>query len=110
MMREGGKATIISHSAVFGRKENPVRWFRVGPIKPYAQFDASVDIDHLEPRKRKQRYTLRAKPDNMTFYTIEVNGETVYDSRDDVPVDMAEWEATAQRFGKQGAGGIIHHG
>jgi len=43
-MERNGKATIISHSCVFGRREIPVCWFRTSKPQPYAQYDRAVTL------------------------------------------------------------------
>lgn len=101
-MREGGAAVIVTHNAVFGVSRRPVRSWSV------STHEDTATIMFMEPRKRT-RLGVTARPRRPLFYTVEVDGQTVYDSRDDVPIDMTEWRETAQRFGKQGAGGIIHH-
>ena len=36
--------------------------------------------------------------DNIRYITIELNGLTLYDTRDDVPCDMDKWRETRARF------------
>jgi len=38
------------------------------------------------------------------YLTIEEAGAVVYDSRQDVPVDMTAWEETRRRFAARGEG------
>ena len=45
--------TLIKHCAVFGTRRNPFRKFRIGAVGPYAQYDTSVTIYIVPPRKRK---------------------------------------------------------
>jgi len=93
----GGYATIVQHCAVFGRIETVVREFRVGEVRPYAQYPCSVSVRFVEPRKRRPAcYTMT--PDNTRYLTVEAAGRTLYDSRQDVPCDMSAWEATHRRF------------
>jgi hypothetical protein len=96
-VRDGGTAVVVQHCAVFGRLEHPVRKFHVGDVRPYAQYDRSVCISFVEPRKRNGRY-IQMTPDGIRFATIEINGRTVYDSRHDVPMDMGKWRETSARF------------
>lgn len=96
-VREGTHADLVSHCSVFGRSVTPVRWFRVGEARPYAQYARSVDVFFIEPRKRK-KYVMQAHEGGPRFITIEVQGQTVYDSRTEVPVDMDKWEADRIRL------------
>jgi len=94
---DGGNAVIVQHSAVFGHLETPVRSFHVGEAQPYAQYPISVSVSFVEPRKRKGAgYTV--KPDDSGYLTIEAEGRVLYDSRVDVPCDMAKWEETNRQF------------
>jgi hypothetical protein len=92
-----GPALIVQHCAVMHRLETPVRWFRVGQPRPYAQHPASVCVGFKKPRKRVPHY-YTITPDNIRYLTIEVGGRVVYDSRQEVPCDMAKWEETRSRF------------
>jgi hypothetical protein len=95
--RSGGPATLKFYDAVSGFRENQVRKFSVGEVGSYAQHDRSVAVVFTEPRKRSSKY-MRIVPDNISFVTIDVGGETVYDSRVDVPCDMDHWHETNARF------------
>jgi hypothetical protein len=95
-VREGNKATLIRHCAVFGRKRKEVRKFRVTDPAPFAQYPVAVTIWITEPRKRTS-FGYRATPDNLTYLTVEVQGAVVYDSRSDVPCDMEKWEDIYQK-------------
>jgi hypothetical protein len=86
-------ATIVTHCAVFGTNRKDVREFHVRPPQPYAQYPVSVSISFVEPGKRTT-YSYRVVPDNLAYRTIEQNGVVVYDSRNDVPCDMAKWRET----------------
>lgn len=95
----GGKATIVLHSSVFGITRKPARKFHVGAPRPRAQYDSTVSIDVIAPKKRtSERYT--AYPDDRYFFTVEVDGATAYDSRTDVPCDMDKWQATYAEHGR----------
>jgi hypothetical protein len=94
---DGGLARIVQHCAAFGRIETPVRAFWVDEVVPYAQHAVSVSVTFTEPRQRRAAFTMT--PDDLRYLTVEVGGRVVYDSRTDVPCDMATWEATARRFG-----------
>jgi hypothetical protein len=84
---------LVRHCAVFGERRHPVRDFKIGETKPYAQYPVSVTILYVEPRKRRWM-AATATPDNLTYFTIEDRGTVVYDSRKEVPCDMAEFEQT----------------
>jgi len=87
------KAVIVTHSAVFGRKETAVRAYCIDPVAPYAQYTKAVRVAFIKPNRRLL-CCYDVKQDNLTFLTIEVGGLTVYDSRSEVPCDMLKWNAT----------------
>lgn len=95
--RAGGPATLKTYNAVFGYHETPVRKYTISEVSSYAQHDRSVAITFTEPRKRNSM-RIRITPDNISFTTVDVGGETVYDSRIDVPCDMDHWHETNARF------------
>jgi hypothetical protein len=90
-------ATIIQHCSVFGRLETPVRAYAIETPRPYAQYATSVSVAFMEPRKRRMAFYTMV-PDNLRYLLIEVQGQVVYDSRTDVPCDMATWDANWARF------------
>jgi hypothetical protein len=97
-MRKGEHATIVGHSAVFGTKETAVRSWEISAVKPYAQYDKSVVVFFVRPGKRKKEGWY-CTPENLSYYTIkDRSGETVYDSRDDVPCDMGKWQEAADEM------------
>ena len=69
----------------------PVRMWRIGPVEPYAQYPVSIVITYRQLRQRA--LARRISSGSMTFVTIEHEGQILYDSRADVPVDMAAWRA-----------------
>jgi hypothetical protein len=97
MKCEGENATIIQHCAVFGNLKTYARKFTVHDPKPRAQYATSVSVSFVEPRKRNSKgFTM--VPDNLRYLTIERDGgEVLYDSRDDVPCDMAKFEPIYQK-------------
>jgi hypothetical protein len=104
MLREGSNAIIFSHSCVFGLSRRPVRSWWVSDVKPYAQYQRSITIGFIEPRKRNGRSFVAKDGDRApTFYTVEQDGLILYNSRSDIAVDMEEWQATAARFKKEPA-------
>ena len=94
------RAIIVQHCAVFGRLETPVRSFRVGEACPYAQHPCSITVSFQRPRGRRWS-AFRIVPDDIRYLTIEIGGREVYDSREDVPCDMAKWVKTRGRFEKE---------
>ena len=56
-IRKGEKATMVFHSVIGARRED-VRKFTVSDVRPYAQYDKSVHVWWIEPRKRMWRGTL----------------------------------------------------
>lgn len=97
VLRAGGPARLVQHSAVFGRMETEVREFRVGDVYPYGESSRSVGIDFVEPGK-SQHYAFTMRTDGERYLTVEMAGQTVYDSRIDVPIDMDKWHETDARF------------
>ena len=96
------KAVIVQHCAVDGRLETPIRAYALGepsynPTRPGTKEAAQIAVYFQAPRKRKIA-SVRIMADNLRYLLIEVQGQTVYDSRTDVPCDMAQWEATNARF------------
>jgi hypothetical protein len=97
MRERTGPAVIVQHCAVFGQLETPVRWFKVGKVGPYAQYKQTVTVCFRSVRERNSAsYTM--KPDNLRYLTVEADGRVLYDSRADVPCDMAHWEKTRAEF------------
>jgi hypothetical protein len=88
---------LIRHCAVFGVRKQVVREFKVSEVKPYAQYKVSVSISFVEPRKHRWE-SVTTVPDDITFRTIEQNGQVLYDSRKDVPCDMSAWAKTRKEF------------
>lgn len=96
ILSHDGPALIIQHCAVFGRLETRVRWFSVS-LGPYAQYATAASVSFKEPRK-KRGANCTVLPENVRYLTIEAEGCVLYDSRWNVPCDMAKWEETARRF------------
>jgi hypothetical protein len=95
MRCNGTKAIIIQHCATFGNIKTPVRKFEVADPKPYAQYAQAIQISFVEPR-RWAYITIRS--DNYRYATIETeDGKVLYDSRVDVPCDMAKWNPLYQQ-------------
>jgi hypothetical protein len=79
-------------------RADAARRFHIGQVEPYAQYDRSVLISFMPPRKRTWE-AFQTKPDNLVYYTVRnKDGVVVYDSRQDVPCDMEAFAATRQRF------------
>ena len=87
---------IVQHCAVFGELRTCVREFEISEVKPYAQYPVSVNISFVEPRKRQWAY-ITITPDNLRYATIERGGDVLYDSREDVFCDMAQWTESNQQ-------------
>jgi hypothetical protein len=97
MKCQGENATIIQHCAAFGNLKTRVRKFTVHDPKPHAQHATSVTVSFVKPRERRS-YFFTMVPENYRYLTIERDGgEVLYDSRDDVPCDMAKWEPIYQK-------------
>jgi hypothetical protein len=98
-MEYSGKATIVKHSAVMGRLEKPVRWFRTSPPRRHAQYDAAVYVAFKEPRQRVMKF-YDVVPDNCCYVEIlDATGAVLWDSRQEVPCDIGQWEAARAEMG-----------
>ncbi|HTX96840.1 MAG TPA: hypothetical protein VME67_19485 [Mycobacterium sp.] len=104
MTRAGGKAVIKVFDPVMGPWKKDARKFQVGDLRPsYAQYDLAVHISWWEPRKRTgESITVHGTSSDddrpQRFAVIEVDGQIVYDSRSDVPVDMDRWHELNDRY------------
>src|SRR5262245_65796969 len=97
-LRESDKpAVIVQHCAVFGAQRTPVRSWAVGEAKSDARRAVTVHVYFTRLGKRTRSYIL-VTPGNVRYLTIEAGDKVVYDSREEVPCDMGEWEKTAARF------------
>jgi hypothetical protein len=102
--RSGENAIIYRHSAVFGIQHDPVRKFEIGSVEPYAQYEKSVSIKGVSSGRRRWRY-FRVTGDNLSYYIIKnAAGRELYDSRADVPCDMAKWQEAADEMKQRYAG------
>ena len=98
---EDGKAIIMSHNAVFGIRSWPVRKWKIFPPRPLAQYPVAIRVEFVEPRKRRRMCT-DVDPDNLRYLTIELDdGAVLYDSRAEVPCDMAKWGETCRKHGQR---------
>jgi hypothetical protein len=87
----GGSAVLTRHCSAFGTWRRRVQEYRVDyPDQAAAQHPVSVTIGFLEPRKRQLNYVTITP--GTRYCTIEEAGRLVYDTRTDVPCDMAEFE------------------
>jgi hypothetical protein len=96
MLERDGSALLVHHSAVVGWSEIPVCWFKVERVAGYAPQERAVAVSYRELGRRPTRRT-HVVADNVRYLTVEVAGQVVYDSRWDVPCDMAGWAAAAAR-------------
>jgi hypothetical protein len=89
---------VIQHCAVLGQLETAVRQWKVHAPQPYGQETTSVMVSCVCPRTHRELCFVMV-PDNVRYLTIMTpSGQVVYDSRVDVPCDMAQWEDTAACF------------
>ena len=93
-VREGQDAVLVQHCFISSPRRTPVRAFKISEVKPYAQYEKSVSISFVVPRKRKW-YVTRVCQDDLSFQTIERDGVVIYDSRHDVPCNMEKFEQAA---------------
>jgi len=98
-MEYSGEATIIIHNAIYGRQEQAVSWFKVSDVRPeFGQ--PEVDIVFCRRGKLGRSHSTVRSAGNHRYLTIEAGGRVLYDSRTDVPCDMAVWEAVRARQAK----------
>lgn len=98
---EGQHGLLITHSAISGTRSEPIRKWVISEVVPSSHYRATVEVSIRTLAPRKRTWESRTAYGNETYYTVEVDGETVYDSRTDVPVDMERWNATWTKFGRR---------
>jgi hypothetical protein len=88
-------AVAIMHSLYYPWAK-VIRRFSVGPVQPYAQYRESAMLMLYEPRQqRPQIYTITP---GTSFWTIELeDGSVLYNSREEIPFDLARFREAAQR-------------
>jgi hypothetical protein len=110
LAREGGKAIIVSHSAVVGIRAWPVRKWSVSTLRPYSEYPG-VLMHYILPRKKVLGDYIEICPDNIQYVTVELpDGTVLYDSRADVPCNMTEWNKTYRESAQGRAGSITSAG
>src|SRR5262245_22355223 len=83
--------TLIEHCAEWGIQRTIVRDFQISKPHPFEEYPVAVSIRYVRPFKRKGSIIVVAS-DNVRYVTIEQQGGGLfYDSRRDVPFDMAAW-------------------
>jgi hypothetical protein len=102
---EGSNAVLHFYGCVMiANYTYQVRTFSVTETRPWAQYNRAVSVSWVEPRKRhgvSKRFAPLSVSDG--YAVIEVDGEYIYDSRADIPMDMDAFRATRRRFGFKGA-------
>lgn len=94
-MEHAGPATLIFHSAAWGRMERPVQWVRGSPPQRRAQYAVAVLLSWRS--SRGDRSATWIVPDNGRYAEVVAGGKVVWDSRSVVPCDMAAWERLRQQ-------------
>jgi hypothetical protein len=90
-----GLAIIHDRHAVFGDRDIAVRKFSVSDAEPAGQYEHTVTVRYIKKHQQTSN-DLQILPTNMRYVTIEKDGAIIYDSRTDVPCDMAQWRAYRQ--------------
>jgi hypothetical protein len=90
-------ASVIMHSAFDGRVETEVRAYRIDRPDPEATHQTKVRIVFI-PKGKRRLNSFEVVQDNLRYATIAVNGEVVYDTRRDVPVNMLVWRTARKAF------------
>jgi hypothetical protein len=101
---EGGNAVLHFYGCVMiSNYTYQVRKFSVTETRPWAQYNRAVRVYWVEPRKRRGvSKTFAPLRVSDGYVVIEADGEYVYDSRADIPIDMDDFRATRARFGFEG--------
>lgn len=83
-------ATYVFHG-IMSDYSRTVRAYCIGQVRPYAQYERSVSISCKLPRKRNaESHTVTG---NAYVEILAPDGTLIYDSRTDIPLDMADWQA-----------------
>jgi hypothetical protein len=90
-MEYKGECVIIQHCAVLGRRETQARW-----VKTDKTTNSTVTIFFKQAGEAQSVYYI-VRSDNIRFAQISVEGQIVWDSRREVPCNMAFWEALHAR-------------
>jgi hypothetical protein len=88
---------IVQHCAVSGRTE--IEFLTASwDISRYARCERAVMI-FFRPKSRKNRGRhIVITPAALRYAQVKVDGKVVYDTRQDVPCDMAAWREQAERM------------
>jgi hypothetical protein len=92
----------VNGQEVFDDGSTMVAEYKVGAVKPHAQYDKSVMISYRKPGERKWGYVTVFGDDNLAYVTVQKpDGTVVYDSRTAVPCDMDKWNEVKARFARE---------
>lgn len=84
---KGKDATIVTHLAKGDGRSKFAREYELLPPRAYSSVPIAVVMRYKQPRQRDYRYEYII-PSGYLYFTIERDGEEIYDSRDEVPCDM----------------------
>src|SRR4051812_26436609 len=99
-IRRGGKATLIHHSVYNdnGRFKIEASNFSVWKLCRRSRHWVTVQIDYIRHETGKKGYPIRIYSGNNEFWTIEIEGKAVYDSRLEIPCDTTKWQEEYKRI------------
>src|SRR3954453_8430480 len=99
-IRQSGKATLIHHSVYDdnGRFKIEASNFSVGKLCRRSRHWVTVQIDYIQLETGKKGYPIRIYSNNYEFCIIEIEEKAVYDSRLEIPCDLAKWQAEHERI------------
>jgi hypothetical protein len=93
-IRDGRRAGYAVRPSADAKR---VRKVRITDPAPYAQHHCAVHVVYVPIRRRNPRMFV-VVPTSIEYVTLERDGKVLYDSRDDVPCDMAYWQATRTKW------------
>jgi hypothetical protein len=86
-MEYQGRCVITLHCAVLGRRATEAGWVKT------EKNGSGVTIYFKRAGEKESAYYI-ISPDNLRFAQIASEGQVIWDSREEVPCDMTDWEAT----------------
>lgn len=70
---------------IMGGSDNPFRRISILDYGAYGKSKQTIMISIIQPRKRKCERSIVVREQDYHYYTVEVGGEIVFDTRDYLP-------------------------